>query len=81
VVAARVRGHRGEHYAAVLIEGNAERIKTEARALAVRAGPIIPLYAAGTGNLAYNPDRLLEEAAISTNTAAAGGNASLMMLG
>jgi RHH-type proline utilization regulon transcriptional repressor/proline dehydrogenase/delta 1-pyrroline-5-carboxylate dehydrogenase len=80
-VATRVREYRSQPYSAVLIEGDAERIKAEAHALAALNGPIIPLCVAGTGNLAYNSDLLLEETAISTNTAAAGGNASLMMLG
>ena len=45
-------------------------------------GPIVPVHAAHTGAaLPYPCDWLLEEVSTSINTTAAGGNASLMMIG
>ena len=45
-------------------------------------GPIVTLHAADqNADLAYHPDWLLEEVSTSINTTAAGGNASLMMIG
>ncbi|GAB4202375.1 MAG: trifunctional transcriptional regulator/proline dehydrogenase/L-glutamate gamma-semialdehyde dehydrogenase [Tibeticola sp.] len=52
-----------------------------ARALAARTGPIVPLIAAEPDDAALPLERLLLERTVSINTAAAGGNASLMMLG
>jgi RHH-type proline utilization regulon transcriptional repressor/proline dehydrogenase/delta 1-pyrroline-5-carboxylate dehydrogenase len=55
------------------------------RKLASRAGPIVRLQALSSARLAagedYNLADLVEESAIATNTAAAGGNASLMTIG
>ena len=55
------------------------------RKLAGRAGPIVRLQALSTARLAagedYNLADLVEECATATNTAAAGGNASLMTIG
>jgi RHH-type proline utilization regulon transcriptional repressor/proline dehydrogenase/delta 1-pyrroline-5-carboxylate dehydrogenase len=44
--------------------------------MAERDGPIVPIYLAP-----YPVDFLRSEVSISTNTAAAGGNASLMAIG
>ena len=53
--------------------------------LAERDGPILPLQAASPALVLpggeYDLSWLLEEGTISTNTAAAGGNASLMSIG
>jgi RHH-type proline utilization regulon transcriptional repressor/proline dehydrogenase/delta 1-pyrroline-5-carboxylate dehydrogenase len=56
-----------------------------AKALAERDGPIVTLQSASPAELLegsedYNLDLLMEERSISINTAAAGGNASLMAL-
>ena len=55
------------------------------RKLASRAGPIVRLQALSSARLAagedYNLADLVEECATATNTAAAGGNASLMTIG
>jgi RHH-type proline utilization regulon transcriptional repressor/proline dehydrogenase/delta 1-pyrroline-5-carboxylate dehydrogenase len=55
------------------------------RKVASLDGPIISVLAAKPGAAstkgAYDIDRLLDEYSISTNTAAAGGNASLMTIG
>ena len=61
--------------AAMLAEGPADRIAQASRELASREGAIVPLH---TGT--YPLHLLLEEVTLSVNTAAAGGNASLMAL-
>ena len=45
------------------------------------SGPLVQIQVRAQGGLEYDLDRLLEEISISTNTAAAGGNASLMSMG
>ncbi len=59
------------------------KVAAATRDLAARDGPIVTLHAARPAALAnklemYNTDLLLDEVTISVNTAAAGGNASLM---
>jgi RHH-type proline utilization regulon transcriptional repressor/proline dehydrogenase/delta 1-pyrroline-5-carboxylate dehydrogenase len=70
--------------AAVLFEGSDAGLLALAGALAARAGPIVPVQRLGPASEAagrdYDLNRLLDECSISTNTAAAGGNASLMSL-
>ena len=74
----------GSTFQAALLEGDAPDVLATAAALAERPGPIIGLQALSTAELsagaAYNPAWLLAEQVITTNTAAAGGNASLMTL-
>jgi RHH-type proline utilization regulon transcriptional repressor/proline dehydrogenase/delta 1-pyrroline-5-carboxylate dehydrogenase len=70
---------------AALIEGDGEDILAASQALAARPGPIISIQTATSRELAENPDAyvldwLLDEVSTSINTAAAGGNASLMVL-
>jgi len=72
-------------YDAVLFEGDGDALRELNRRVAARPGPILSVQgltpdalAAGT---AYVPDRLLTECSLSVNTAAAGGNASLMTIG
>ena len=60
---------------AVLFDGDAGALRDLNRRMAGRDGPIIQVQAVSGG---YDLDRLLEERSVSTNTAAAGGNASLM---
>jgi RHH-type proline utilization regulon transcriptional repressor/proline dehydrogenase/delta 1-pyrroline-5-carboxylate dehydrogenase len=72
-------------FAGALIEGGAERVATLNARIARLPGPLVPVQAASTHELASHPDaycldRLLEEVSTSINTAAAGGNASLMAL-
>ena len=62
---------------AVLISGEA-RVLEIASALGQRPGPIVQMVCATPG---YSLFRLVKEQTISVNTAAAGGNASLMALG
>jgi RHH-type proline utilization regulon transcriptional repressor/proline dehydrogenase/delta 1-pyrroline-5-carboxylate dehydrogenase len=64
--------------AGVLVEGDAAAILAAAAAVAQLPGPLLNLQAAGPG--AWHLDLLCTEIATSINTAAAGGNASLMTL-
>jgi RHH-type proline utilization regulon transcriptional repressor/proline dehydrogenase/delta 1-pyrroline-5-carboxylate dehydrogenase len=68
----------------VLFEGDTEALLALNYRLAGRDGPIIQVQAVTPAGLAagedYDLDRILEESSISTNTAAAGGNASLMSI-
>ena len=73
-------GAPGEILAGALIEGDADTIRAALVRLAERPGPLILAQAAG-GDPSYNLDWLLEEVSVSVNTAAAGGNASLMSIG
>jgi RHH-type proline utilization regulon transcriptional repressor/proline dehydrogenase/delta 1-pyrroline-5-carboxylate dehydrogenase len=71
--------------AAILFEGPSDDLSVVLRAVAERAGPIIPVLARTAERLAagedYPVERLLEERMISTNTAAAGGDPALMTIG
>ncbi len=71
--------------AGALIEGEAAALAETSRKLAARPGPIVRLQALTPERLAAGEDydlaALVEEVAIATNTAAAGGNASLMAIG
>jgi RHH-type proline utilization regulon transcriptional repressor/proline dehydrogenase/delta 1-pyrroline-5-carboxylate dehydrogenase len=64
---------------AVLFAGSDERAREARLALAGREGPIIPLIRVDAKQ-AGDPLRLLSERTISINTAASGGNASLLSL-
>jgi len=68
-------------FAGVLVEGDAPRIAATIREVAEWPGAIVPVHAASSETLDWCCDRLLEEVSISINTTAAGGNASLMMIG
>ncbi len=73
---------QAEPVAVALAEGGPERVMALAQELAEADGPIVPLHAAPTGRTGcYAVDLLLEEVSTSINTTAAGGNASLMMIG
>jgi RHH-type proline utilization regulon transcriptional repressor/proline dehydrogenase/delta 1-pyrroline-5-carboxylate dehydrogenase len=72
-------------FAGTLIEGDAERIASNNARIAQLPGPLVPVQAASSKDVATDPDtycldRLLEEVSTSINTTAAGGNASLMAL-
>jgi RHH-type proline utilization regulon transcriptional repressor/proline dehydrogenase/delta 1-pyrroline-5-carboxylate dehydrogenase len=73
----RVARDEGEaHLAAVLFDGPPDDLLVLQRRLAGRDGPIVPIFVAP-----YPVDFLLGEVSLSVNTAAAGGNASLMAIG
>jgi RHH-type proline utilization regulon transcriptional repressor/proline dehydrogenase/delta 1-pyrroline-5-carboxylate dehydrogenase len=63
---------------AVLFEGDRDALLALNAQLAERPGPIIIVQARGAAG--YRAEWLMEERCISTNTAAAGGNASLMAM-
>jgi RHH-type proline utilization regulon transcriptional repressor/proline dehydrogenase/delta 1-pyrroline-5-carboxylate dehydrogenase len=69
---------------AVLFEGDSAALRPLLREIAGAEGPIRPVLALATEDVAagriYPPDMLLAERSLSVNTAAAGGNASLMSL-
>jgi RHH-type proline utilization regulon transcriptional repressor/proline dehydrogenase/delta 1-pyrroline-5-carboxylate dehydrogenase len=75
-----------EAFEAALFEGNAAAAMNWNQRLAERPGPLVMPQCAtvselATGNAPYVLERLLCERSISVNTAAAGGNASLMTIG
>ncbi|CCM78854.1 trifunctional transcriptional regulator/proline dehydrogenase/L-glutamate gamma-semialdehyde dehydrogenase [Rhizobium mesoamericanum] len=72
--------------AGALIEGNADRVLAMLAKVAALPGPLLLTQCASSEELEANPDAyclnwLLEEVSTSINTAAAGGNASLMSIG
>nr|CAD6600314.1 trifunctional transcriptional regulator/proline dehydrogenase/L-glutamate gamma-semialdehyde dehydrogenase [Rhizobium sp. TCK] len=73
-------------YAGALVEGEPERVRTMSARIAQIAGPLVLVQAAQAQALEKKADAyclgwLLEEVSTSVNTAAAGGNASLMAIG
>jgi RHH-type proline utilization regulon transcriptional repressor/proline dehydrogenase/delta 1-pyrroline-5-carboxylate dehydrogenase len=62
--------------AAALFAGSRDELMALSRRLAERDGPVVPLHLAP-----YRQEALLDEVSLSVNTAAAGGNASLMTIG
>ena len=79
-IAAAFAADDGAECAAVLIEGDAAAVTTAAQAAAALPGAIAAIHAPGPDG-GYCCDWLLEEVSTSINTTAAGGNASLMMIG
>ncbi|MBB3931475.1 RHH-type proline utilization regulon transcriptional repressor/proline dehydrogenase/delta 1-pyrroline-5-carboxylate dehydrogenase [Kaistia hirudinis] len=76
----------GDDVAAVLFEGGGDALLRLRTALVGQNGPIVPVHAVSPEGLAagrevFPLEMLVEEVSISTNTAAAGGNASLMTIG
>ena len=65
---------------AVLHHGDAASRQAAAASLAQRPGPIVGLTGLGPGDTRIALERLVIERSLSINTAAAGGNASLMTL-
>jgi len=71
-------------YSAAVIQAPAAAVRDWTQRLARRDGPIVCLHAVATGERragALSLERLMIERTLSINTAAAGGNASLMTLG
>ena len=66
---------------AALLHGRADECIGLQRTLAARAGAIVGITALAPGDAAIPLERLVIERALSVNTAAAGGNASLMTIG
>ena len=89
-VSARLGGTRDWRtagpFAGALLEGDADRVRALNGRIAELDGPLVPVQAATPDELAgmprpYATALLLEEVSTSINTAAAGGNASLMAIG
>ncbi len=82
IEAARATGNRvsadpdDPEISAALFAGSEEELLALCRRLAERDGPIVPVHVAP-----YPLEFLVDEVSISVNTAAAGGNASLMTIG
>jgi RHH-type proline utilization regulon transcriptional repressor/proline dehydrogenase/delta 1-pyrroline-5-carboxylate dehydrogenase len=70
----------GEPLDAVLLHGSADQALALQQALAERPGPVVSLTRLASGDTAVPLERLIVERSVSVNTAAAGGNASLMTL-
>ena len=72
-------------FQAVLFEGDGDALLALNQRIAQRPGPLLAVHGLSPDALAagaaYVPERLLAERSISVNTAAAGGNASLMTIG
>ena len=73
-------------FSGALVEGDRERVAAVNRAIAALPGPLVLVQAATGAEIAGDPEAyclnwLLEEVSTSINTAAAGGNASLMTIG
>jgi RHH-type proline utilization regulon transcriptional repressor/proline dehydrogenase/delta 1-pyrroline-5-carboxylate dehydrogenase len=73
--------HPSVRFDAALQHGTRDELLATAAALARRPGPVVALAGLAPGALAMPIERLVVERALSINTAAAGGNASLMTLG
>ncbi len=89
-VAARIvtvpEWRQAEDVAAILYAGGREGLMDINQAAARRDGPIVSVQGVSIAGLAdgsedYALELLLEEVSVSTNTAAAGGNANLMTIG
>ena len=82
VEAVRATGNRATqeiddpHIAAALFAGRPDELLALSQNMAERDGPIVPVHTAP-----YRVESLVDEVSQSVNTAAAGGNASLMTLG
>ncbi len=72
----RIAGNESEDIAVALFAGSADELLVLARRLAERPGRIVPVFVAP-----YPREFLFDEVALSINTAAAGGNATLMTIG
>ncbi len=71
----------GARFDAVLHHGPADALRAVCAQIAGRAGPIVGVTAAAGGGDPVPLERLVIERSLSINTAAAGGNASLMTIG
>ena len=78
-----VAGPLAAEFELALVQADAEAVRDWSRRLALRPGAVIALHACAPGRRvsgAYPLEALLVERSVSVNTAAAGGNASLMTL-
>lgn len=68
------------HFDTVLYHGDSDQLAEVCRIVATRKGPIISVHGFARAETNIPLERLLIERSISVNTAAAGGNASLMTI-
>lgn len=68
-------------YDAVLLHGSAQDLADVQQRLAQREGPVVSVERLQPGSVDVPLERLVVERALSINTAAAGGNATLMTIG
>jgi RHH-type proline utilization regulon transcriptional repressor/proline dehydrogenase/delta 1-pyrroline-5-carboxylate dehydrogenase len=66
---------------AVLFHGSASALAALCRRIAQREGPIVAVQGLAPGDTGIRLERLVVERVVSINTAAAGGNATLMTIG
>ena len=66
---------------AVLHHGHSDQLRAVCEQVAKRAGAIVGVHGLSSGETSIALERLVIERALSVNTAAAGGNASLMTIG
>ncbi|WP_227753655.1 MULTISPECIES: trifunctional transcriptional regulator/proline dehydrogenase/L-glutamate gamma-semialdehyde dehydrogenase [Ramlibacter] len=71
----------GVAFDAVLLHGSLHELAVVQQRLAQRPGAVVPVERLAPGEEAIPMERLLVERSLSVNTAAAGGNATLMTLG
>ncbi|WP_369790664.1 trifunctional transcriptional regulator/proline dehydrogenase/L-glutamate gamma-semialdehyde dehydrogenase [Rouxiella sp. WC2420] len=71
----------GLEFDAVIYHGDADQLRDLCQTMAKRSGPIVSVQGFARGETAILLERLLIERSLSVNTAAAGGNASLMTIG
>jgi RHH-type proline utilization regulon transcriptional repressor/proline dehydrogenase/delta 1-pyrroline-5-carboxylate dehydrogenase len=81
VVLARDWGSAEVSFDAVLFHGATPELQAVRRRLAERPGPIVGIERLQSGDVDVPLERLVVEKATSINTAAAGGNATLMTIG
>ena len=66
---------------AVIHHGDSDQLRSVCQQMAKRAGAIVGVHGLSSGDHQIALERLVIERAVSVNTAAAGGNASLMTIG
>ncbi|MHC8287022.1 trifunctional transcriptional regulator/proline dehydrogenase/L-glutamate gamma-semialdehyde dehydrogenase [Pseudomonas sp. XS1P51] len=71
----------GAEFDAVLHHGHSDQLRQVCERVSVRPGAIISVHGLSSGERDIPLERLVIERAVSVNTAAAGGNASLMTIG
>ncbi len=69
------------HFDSVLLHGTVEALASVQQTLALRDGPVVSVERLAPGETGVPLERLVVERSVSINTAAAGGNATLMTLG
>ncbi|PNU06360.1 trifunctional transcriptional regulator/proline dehydrogenase/L-glutamate gamma-semialdehyde dehydrogenase [Novosphingobium guangzhouense] len=80
-IAACFAPDKEEPFAACIVEGDAQAVLRACDSVADMPGPIVPVHVWDERGIGPNGAWLLEEVSTSINTTAAGGNASLMMIG